>query len=77
MGLHYLRRGTDWVVAARCRHHLIHGVVPKEKILLVGAMLMTKSPQGQAIAMRVHEIKEKTIVVDLNHPLAARPSTST
>ena len=30
----------------------------------VGAMLMTKRPQGQAIAMRVHEVKDKTVVVD-------------
>jgi FKBP-type peptidyl-prolyl cis-trans isomerase SlyD len=33
-------------------------------------MLMSKSPQGQAIAMRVHEGKDETVVVDLNHPLA-------
>ena len=31
-----------------------------------------KSPQGQPIAMRVHEIKDKTVVVDLNHPLAGK-----
>ena len=35
-------------------------------------MLMTKSPQGQAIAMRVHEVKEKTVVVDFNNPLAGK-----
>ena len=35
-------------------------------------MLMTKRPQGQAIAMRVHEVKDKTIVVDFNHPLAGK-----
>jgi FKBP-type peptidyl-prolyl cis-trans isomerase SlyD len=38
-------------------------------------MLMTKSPQGQPIAMRVHEVKEKTVVVDLNHPLAGKTLT--
>jgi len=50
--------------------------LPKEKIPpdahKVGAMLMTKGPQGQAIAMRVSEVKEKTIVVDFNHPLAGK-----
>jgi FKBP-type peptidyl-prolyl cis-trans isomerase SlyD len=50
--------------------------IPKEKVPLdahkVGAMLMTKSPQGQAVALRVSEIKEKTIVVDFNHPLAGK-----
>jgi FKBP-type peptidyl-prolyl cis-trans isomerase 2 len=35
-------------------------------------MLMTKRPQGQAIAMRVHEVKEKTVVVDFNNPLAGK-----
>jgi len=35
-------------------------------------VLMTKSPQGQTIALRVSEIKEKTIVVDFNHPLAGK-----
>jgi FKBP-type peptidyl-prolyl cis-trans isomerase SlyD len=50
--------------------------IPKEQIppdaQKVGAMLMTKSPQGQSIAMRVHEVKDKTIIVDLNHPLAGK-----
>ena len=50
--------------------------IPKEKVPpdahKVGAMLMTKSPQGQAVALRVSEIKEKTIVVDFNHPLAGK-----
>jgi FKBP-type peptidyl-prolyl cis-trans isomerase SlyD len=50
--------------------------IPKEKIppdaQKVGAMLMTKSPQGRSIAMRVHAIKDKTIVVDFNHPLAGK-----
>ena len=31
---------------------------------------MTKSSQGQPIAIRVHEVKDKTVVVDLNDPLA-------
>jgi FKBP-type peptidyl-prolyl cis-trans isomerase 2 len=35
-------------------------------------MLMSKSPQGQPITMRVHEVKDKTVVVDLNHPLAGK-----
>jgi len=35
-------------------------------------MLMTKSPQGQAITMRVHEVKDKTVVLDFNYPLAGK-----
>lgn len=50
--------------------------IPKEQIppdaQKVGAMLMTKSPQGQPVAMRVHEVKDRTVVVDLNHPLAGK-----
>lgn len=52
---------------------------PKEKIppdgLKVGAVLMAKGPQGEAIPVRVHEIKEKTVVLDLNHPLAGKTLT--
>jgi FKBP-type peptidyl-prolyl cis-trans isomerase SlyD len=50
--------------------------VPREKIPAeaqkAGAMLMTKAPDGRSIAMRVHEVKDKTIIVDLNHPLAGK-----
>lgn len=49
---------------------------PKEKIppegLKVGAMLTARGPQGQAIPVRVHQIKEKTVVLDLNHPMAGK-----
>jgi FKBP-type peptidyl-prolyl cis-trans isomerase SlyD len=50
--------------------------IPKEKIppdaQKVGAILMSKTSEGQSIAMRVHEVKDKTVVVDLNHPLAGK-----
>jgi len=49
---------------------------PKEKIppdgLKVGAVLTARGPRGQAIPVRVHEIKEKTVVLDLNHPMAGK-----
>ena len=49
---------------------------PKDKIppdgLKVGAMLMAKGPEGQTVPVRVHEIKEKTVVLDLNHPMAGK-----
>ena len=49
---------------------------PKDKIpsegLKVGAVLMARSPQGQQVPVRVHEIKEKTVVLDLNHPMAGK-----
>lgn len=50
--------------------------VPKDKLppdaQKIGAVLATKGPQGETIAMRVREVREKTIVVDFNHPLAGK-----
>ena len=38
----------------------------------VGATLMTKAADGRALPMRIQEIREKTVVVDFNHPLAGQ-----
>jgi FKBP-type peptidyl-prolyl cis-trans isomerase SlyD len=50
--------------------------VPKEQIpadgLKVGAILAAKGPHGQEIPVRIHQIKEKTVVLDLNHPMAGK-----
>ncbi|HVO91871.1 MAG TPA: peptidylprolyl isomerase [Terriglobales bacterium] len=50
--------------------------VPKEKLppeaLKVGTVLMAQGPQGQGVPVRVHEIKDKTVVMDFNHPLAGK-----
>ncbi len=50
--------------------------IPKDKLppeaQKVGTMLATKGSQGETIAMRVHEVKEKTVVVDFNNPLAGK-----
>lgn len=50
--------------------------VPKEKLppdgLKVGAILASKTPDGRVIPMRVHQIKEKTVVMDMNHPMAGK-----
>lgn len=49
---------------------------PKEKIpneaLKVGTVLTARGPQGQQVPVRVHEIKEKTVILDLNHPMAGK-----
>jgi len=34
--------------------------------------LVSKSPEGQEINLMVVEVKEETIVIDGNHPLAGR-----
>ncbi|MSP41000.1 MAG: peptidylprolyl isomerase [Deltaproteobacteria bacterium] len=50
--------------------------IPREKIPTEaqkeGAMLMTKSPDGRSIPIKVAQVKEKTVVVDFNHPLAGK-----
>lgn len=50
--------------------------VPKEKVppegLKVRTVLAAKGPQGQVVPVRIHEIKDKTVVVDLNHPMAGK-----
>lgn len=50
--------------------------VPRDKIpenaLKVGAVLAAKSPEGRVVPMTVREIKEKTVVMDLNHPMAGK-----
>jgi FKBP-type peptidyl-prolyl cis-trans isomerase SlyD len=52
--------------------------LPKENFppnaLKLDTMLMMKTPQGP-IPIRVKEIKEKTVVVDLNNPLAGKTLT--
>ena len=37
-----------------------------------GTTLMAKAPDGRTMPIRVHEVKDKTIIVDLNHPLAGK-----
>ena len=50
--------------------------VPKDKLppdaLKVGTILMANGPQVQGIPVRVHEIRENTVIIDLNHPLAGK-----
>jgi FKBP-type peptidyl-prolyl cis-trans isomerase SlyD len=50
--------------------------LPKENFppeaLKAGAMLMVKSKEGGTHPIRVAEVKEKTVLVDLNHPLAGK-----
>jgi FKBP-type peptidyl-prolyl cis-trans isomerase SlyD len=50
--------------------------VPKERIpptaLTVGTRLLAQNPGGQTRTVRVKEIKEQTVVLDMNHPLAGK-----
>ncbi|HEX9143494.1 MAG TPA: FKBP-type peptidyl-prolyl cis-trans isomerase, partial [Candidatus Binatia bacterium] len=53
--------------------------VPKENFpaegFKVGMTLMAQGKDGVPIRIRVREIKDKTVVVDLNHPLAGKTLT--
>lgn len=53
--------------------------VPKErippKLQTVGAHLMTRNKDGRPFRAIVKEVKEKTVVLDTNHPLAGKALT--
>jgi FKBP-type peptidyl-prolyl cis-trans isomerase SlyD len=38
----------------------------------VGTVLLAKGRNGEERCLRVHEVREQTVVVDLNHPLAGK-----
>lgn len=44
-----------------------------EEARKAGAQLMARTPEGQPLPVRVHEVKGEEIVMDFNHPLAGRP----
>ena len=50
--------------------------IPKDKLppdaLKVGTVLTATGPQGQSVPVRVHEVKENTVIMDFNHPLAGK-----
>jgi FKBP-type peptidyl-prolyl cis-trans isomerase SlyD len=50
--------------------------VSKDKLppeaLKVGTMLMAQGPRGQGIPVRFHEIKDTTVIMDFNHPMAGK-----
>lgn len=50
--------------------------IPKEKIppnaLKVGAVLQGQDDQGRPMLARIKEVKEKSVVIDMNHPMAGK-----
>ena len=46
---------------------LPEGLKPQKEM-----MLQVKTPEGRAIPVRVSEVKEESIVIDMNHPLAGK-----
>jgi FKBP-type peptidyl-prolyl cis-trans isomerase 2 len=53
--------------------------VPKDKVpseaLKAGTMLQTRTQDGRVVPLKVHEVKEDTVVLDYNHPLAGEKLT--
>jgi len=53
--------------------------IEKERLppeaLKVGAVLTARGPDGESMPVRVYEIKEKTVIMDFNHPLAGKTLT--
>jgi FKBP-type peptidyl-prolyl cis-trans isomerase 2 len=43
------------------------GLIPQNEM-----MLQIKTPDGQTIPARTSEVKEESIVIDMNHPLAGK-----
>jgi len=58
-------------VSAKAFHEVPKANIPPEA-LKIGTTLVATTPQGQSLPVRVHEIKEKTVVLDFNHPLAGK-----
>ena len=46
------------------------GDFPEPKNVKVGDEVVAESPDGEEVPMRVVEVKDETVVVDANHPLA-------
>lgn len=49
--------------------------VPRSKFppeIQAGGQLLLKSPEGQRIPAKIHEIREDEVIIDLNHPLAGK-----
>jgi len=51
-----------------------HDDIPPQN-LKVGAGIVVRNSQGKKFRVRVREVKEKTVVLDFNHPLAGKTLT--
>jgi FKBP-type peptidyl-prolyl cis-trans isomerase SlyD len=50
--------------------------IPKDKVpaeaLKVGTILKAHAPDGRTMPVRVSEVKDQTVVIDFNHPMAGK-----
>jgi FKBP-type peptidyl-prolyl cis-trans isomerase SlpA len=56
-------------------HEVKKDQLPKEITPSIGMPLMSQTPEGQEMHFIISEIKEESIVVDGNHPLAGKDLT--
>ena len=45
---------------------------PADVLLKVGTLVEARSPKGERLLVKIKEIKDKTITLDFNHPLAGK-----
>ncbi|MBT7902844.1 peptidylprolyl isomerase [Candidatus Woesearchaeota archaeon] len=62
-------------VDPRLVHEFPTDKLPAEPAPEVGMMLMLQSPDGRQIPARIAEIKDKSVMIDLNPPLAGKELT--
>ena len=46
--------------------------LPKDIPMKVGTMVEARSPKGEVRLVKIKEIKDKTVVLDFNHPLSGK-----
>jgi len=45
---------------------------PADVPMKIGELVEARSPQGERLLVKIREIKDKTVVLDFNHPLAGK-----
>ncbi|NQZ84514.1 MAG: peptidylprolyl isomerase [Nanoarchaeales archaeon] len=59
-------------VQEQAKQEVPRAQLPKDIPLTVGMQLAAQGPQGQPMPVTVIELKEETVVMDFNHPLAGK-----
>jgi len=48
------------------------GQLPSEIPMKVGTLVEARSPEGDRLLVKIKEVREKTVILDFNHPLAGK-----